>query len=132
MFDNLLKRAILVSVVAFTVFASGCKEEPGTGITKNNSTEKKLFDYQLSELSNGMKVVSVEDFSTPIAAVGECELLVDQASNQFSTLLPLLSHNQHANDLLIILLRLVYESYVNIWFVRIDNSYSGSAIDNSN
>ena len=31
--------------------------------------EKKLFDYQQTKLANGLEVITLEDFSTPIVAV---------------------------------------------------------------
>ena len=43
------------------VLIGGCKED--------GAASNKLFDYRQIELDNGMKVISLEDFSTPIVSV---------------------------------------------------------------
>ncbi len=63
MFENLLKKTgiLVFCLLVLAVFIGGCEEE--------NASAKKLFDYRQIELDNGMKVISLEDFSTPIVSV---------------------------------------------------------------
>jgi len=56
---------------ALTVFAGGCREviiypEPAAEQAKS---ARPLFDYRQIELDNGLKVITLEDFSCPIVAV---------------------------------------------------------------
>ena len=81
--------ALLLITLITAVFAlSGCAEEiipvagsvddvnapaviaakPAVEVAKVEKSEK-LYDYRQIELANGMKVVTVEDFSCPIVAV---------------------------------------------------------------
>jgi len=55
---------------ALTVFAGGCREviiypEPA----EQAKSARPLFDYRQIELDNGLKVITLEDFSCPIVAV---------------------------------------------------------------
>lgn len=73
---NLRKLTFITLVSVSILFAcSGCKKQPATAVNNAQSTEapktdkSKLFDYEEIDLDNGMKVVTLEDFSTPIVAV---------------------------------------------------------------
>ncbi len=64
-----LKRVQLAALLLAAVFilgASGCVEQPQA---KAQEQQQRLFDYQQSQLANGMKVITLEDFSCPIVAV---------------------------------------------------------------
>jgi zinc protease len=68
------KLSILVPVLAALALPA-CQKTKG-GATKNPDTAiatptapERPFDYQMTELDNGMKVITLEDHSTPIAAV---------------------------------------------------------------
>ncbi|MCF7955087.1 MAG: insulinase family protein, partial [Phycisphaerae bacterium] len=72
-----LRRFALISLISISIVLTsiGCKEQPATAAPEAPRTsetskngESKLFDYQQIELENGMKVVTLEDFSTPIVA----------------------------------------------------------------
>ncbi|MBC8067819.1 MAG: insulinase family protein [Deltaproteobacteria bacterium] len=47
---------------------TGGTKAPGVGVATPAAPERP-FDYQMTELDNGMKVITLEDHSTPIAAV---------------------------------------------------------------
>jgi len=59
-----LAALFLAMAVIFGVVGCVEQEQPET-----KSKEQRLFDYQESELVNGMKVITLEDFSCPIVAV---------------------------------------------------------------
>jgi len=61
-----LTALLLAAVAVFILGASGCAEQRQT---KAQETQQRLFDYQQSQLANGMKVITLEDFSCPIVAV---------------------------------------------------------------
>ena len=51
------------------IFVGGCDsfENGFPGLGYNGAAEEKLFDYRQVELDNGLEVVTLEDFSTPMA-----------------------------------------------------------------
>ncbi len=57
------QQAILfLAGITLFLFVSSCK-------SNDNSNQKPLFDYRETELDNGMKVITLEDFSCPIVSV---------------------------------------------------------------
>lgn len=52
--------------VLFIFAGSGCNDQPDN--VSPSSANDKLFDYEQIELDNGLKIVTLEDFSTPIVA----------------------------------------------------------------
>ena len=72
--DNWIRKITFASLLClastFTLLAGSCKEviiypEP----VSEQKTAKPLFDYRQIELDNGLRVVTLEDFSCPIVAV---------------------------------------------------------------
>ena len=71
-----VKRFALIALIVISVLfaGAGCKEKPANGSeTKSQAVAgenngSKLFDYRQIELQNGMKVITLEDFSTPIVS----------------------------------------------------------------
>ncbi|KKL17448.1 hypothetical protein LCGC14_2485460, partial [marine sediment metagenome] len=61
MFSGLSKKTGCILLLMLAVLIGGCKED--------GAASNKLFDYRQIELDNGMKVISLEDFSTPIVSV---------------------------------------------------------------
>ncbi|MBW8017670.1 MAG: insulinase family protein [Planctomycetes bacterium] len=65
-----LKRFALIALIAASVLfaGAGCRKKPSAVDTDSQKYGTKLFDYKQIELENGMKVITLEDFSTPIVA----------------------------------------------------------------
>ncbi len=77
---NKIAILLLITMIAAAFALLGCEERiiPVAGSvddvnapinTSKSSETEKLYDYRQIELANGMKVVTVEDFSCPIVAV---------------------------------------------------------------
>ncbi len=63
-----LIRIVTALVLTVAVFWSGCEEVQRRN-PSNPPTEDKLFDYRQITLENGLRVITLEDFSSPIVAV---------------------------------------------------------------
>ena len=63
-----MKRISLFSIIILTIFTSNLFGQ-GNKIKLEVTASEKLFDYQQIILDNGLKVITLEDFSCPIVAV---------------------------------------------------------------
>ena len=63
-FYKKLTLASLMLLFSGVVFFAGCLPE----LAVTSGGEEKLFDYRQITLDNGLEVVTLEDFSTPIVA----------------------------------------------------------------
>jgi len=61
-------KVITLLVLAAAVFWGGC-EALGRRSTQRAGKQDKLFDYRQITLNNGLRVITLEDFSSPIVAV---------------------------------------------------------------
>lgn len=64
-----LPKLITLLLLAITAFSAGCEEAQRTVALSNAPSEEKLFDYREITLDNGLRVITLEDFSSPIVAV---------------------------------------------------------------
>ncbi|HDS84696.1 MAG TPA: insulinase family protein [Phycisphaerales bacterium] len=64
-----IKHLHVSSVAVILIFAAFCFGMSNPVKPDVSTTADRLFDYQLITLDNGMRVITVEDFSAPIAAV---------------------------------------------------------------
>ncbi|MBN1817242.1 MAG: insulinase family protein [Sedimentisphaerales bacterium] len=59
----------IVLPIFLSFFLTSCENLLNTPSRSPSSAQDRLFDYQKIELENGLQVITMEDFSTPIVAV---------------------------------------------------------------
>ena len=68
---KILVKNLFPILLAILILSAGCEKQIQTSSRTPDS--EKLFDYREMTLDNGLKVITLEDFSSPIVAVQSSE-----------------------------------------------------------
>ncbi len=69
-FRRKMIKSLYLAILVTLAISAGCQQDAQVTIASQEvAQQQKLFDYREITLKNGLRVVTLEDFSTPIAAV---------------------------------------------------------------